>query len=98
MNRIPLSLNIELLMLQQEMPTFELDTPDKEKQWEHYKNNSIAKYLEVTRKHGNLVYMDHKYCTRGRTYDLGYYISTQGTSFKKAIVQLYNKELVKDTL
>jgi hypothetical protein len=98
MNKIPLSLNLELLKTMEELPTFELDTPQKEKQWNYYKSGAIKKYLEVVKKFSNKVHLDHKYCTRGRTYAMGYYLSTQGTSFKKAIVQLYNKELVKDTL
>jgi hypothetical protein len=97
MNRIPLSLSIELLKSMEEMPTFELDTPDKKKQWEYYKKSSLHKYVEVVRDSDNKVFTDHKYCTRGRCYDLGYHISSQGTSYKKAIVQLHKRELVKDT-
>ncbi len=98
MNNIALSLNIELLKQFEELPTFELDTPEKTEQWDKFKQDSIHKYIEVVKKCDNKMYMDHKYDTRGRCYAVGYHISTQGTSYKKAITQLHAKELVTDEL
>ncbi len=96
MNRIALRLNVELLKKYEEMPTFELDTPEKEEQWAKFKRDSIQKYLDVVKGSENCLFMDHKYDTRGRCYAIGYHISTQGTSYKKAIIQLHKKELVTD--
>jgi hypothetical protein len=39
-------------------------------------------------------YLKHHYDTRGRVYCQGYYVNYQGSQYKKAIVQLANKELI----
>ena len=98
MNAIPLSLNIEFLKRFKEMPKSAPATPKQQEQWDKFKEDSMYKYLEVTKRSNNKFHMDHKYCTRGRCYATGYHVSTQGTSFKKAIVQFHNKQLVKDEL
>lgn len=94
MNSIALSLNKPFLSKYEEAPTFALDTLAKRKQWEHFIRNSYRKYIEVAQK-GNVFYLNHNVDKRGRTYAEGYYMNTQGTSFKKAIIQLANKEIVK---
>lgn len=43
---------------------------------------------------GNVFHLPHKYCKRGRTYAQGYHCSTQGTPFKKAIVELAKQEVI----
>lgn len=98
MNRIELTLNEPLLRAYKEMPTFELNTPDKTEQWNKFRLDSLWKYVEVVRDKNNKLYLRHKCDTRGRTYAVGYHVSTQGTSYKKAILQLANKEMVKDEI
>ena len=95
LNSIPLSLNIDLLVRMEEEATFELDTVEKQEQWQLFKQRSIKKYLDVATDLDNKFYLEWKYDTRGRCYSEGYYINPQGSSFKKAICQLTNKEIVK---
>lgn len=60
-----------------------------------------AKHIEQSQyfyqhilNNNNKMYISNKYDKRGRIYAQGYHISPQGTSYKKAIVDLYNKEIV----
>jgi len=43
---------------------------------------------------GNEFYLTNKVDKRGRIYSQGYHINTQGTSFKKAMIDLAHEELV----
>lgn len=45
---------------------------------------------------GNRFYLTHKYDKRGRTYAMGYHVSTQGNDWNKAVVCLADKELITD--
>lgn len=45
---------------------------------------------EITDK----IYITHRYDRRGRCYASGYHISTQGDDYKKAVLQLANKEVI----
>ena len=97
-NAIPLSLNTKFLMEFEETPTFDLDTQDKIDQWKKFKQDSMHKYLTVIKEYGNRLFENHKFDTRGRCYVVGYHVSTQGVSYKKAMVELFNKELVRSKL
>lgn len=94
MNAIPYQLNRKFLCKYEEAPTFTLDTREKREQWENFVRTSYRKYIEVTQK-GNRFFLNHNYDKRGRCYAEGYHINTQGSSFKKAIVQLANEEIVE---
>jgi len=94
MNKIALSLDLEFLDQLQEPPTHELDTPEKLKQWDQFVKQSYHFY-DLMENQGNKFYLNHKVDKRGRIYAHGYHISTEGTSFKKAMLNLTNKELVK---
>lgn len=41
-------------------------------------------------------WLTHKYDRRGRTYCQGYHVTTQGTSWNKAVIQFANKEELND--
>jgi hypothetical protein len=43
---------------------------------------------------GNRFYMTHKYDKRGRTYCQGYHVSYQGNTYRKAILELADKEFI----
>lgn len=43
---------------------------------------------------GNRFYLTHKYDKRGRTYCQGYHVSYQGNTYRKAILELADKEIV----
>ncbi len=93
MNRIPLALNKEFLLKYKEDPKQEkaVDTYEKKMLWNQYTHNGRRRYADMLTR-TNKAYLNHKYCTRGRTYAIGYYINSQGSSFKKACLQLANKE------
>lgn len=46
----------------------------------------------------NSFYLTHKFDTRGRVYDMGYHVHTQGDSYSKAVIQLANKEVVSNNV
>ena len=94
MNAIPYQLNRKFLFKYEEAPTFTLDTREKREQWETFVRTSYRKYIEVVKK-GNKFFLNHNYDKRGRCYAEGYHVNTQGSSFKKAIVQLAEEELVE---
>jgi hypothetical protein len=41
------------------------------------------------------LYLTHRFDRRGRTYASGYHVTTQGTDYNKAVLQLAKKELIK---
>ena len=104
MNQIELTLNKPLLCEMEEAPSkklwAKLNNPNNLnkramwEQWQDFLKNSYETYHKLIRG-GNLFFLDHQEDTRGRTYVINYHVSTQGSSFKKAIVQLANKELVE---
>ena len=103
MNQIPLKLNAKFIETYAEKPksTYikESDSPakaaEKLHQWKQFAKQSSKKYMEIL-SGNNLVYLSHKYCTRGRTYAVGYYLNTQGSSYKKAILNLYHEEFLNE--
>lgn len=94
MNAIPLQMNRPLLRLVEEQPKKVRDTAKKRQQWLDFKKKSYRVYTLVVRK-GNRFYLPHKPDKRGRSYAVGYHVTTQGSSFKKASVQLADEEIVE---
>ena len=92
-NRVRLKISIEFLDTVEEEPTFELDTNEKSILWLNFKRKSYEKYKLMVRL-GNQFYFIHKVDKRGRIYAQGYHLNTQGTSFKKAMLELANEEVV----
>lgn len=64
-----------------------LDTWD-DYQEECYKIQTLMLY------HGNKFYLQNKVDKRGRIYTSGYHLNVQGSSFKKAMINLAKKEIV----
>lgn len=93
MNRVRLSLDIEFLCKVEEEPTFALDTPEKIEQWKRFKVQSY-RFYDLMQSQGNVFHLTHKVDKRGRIYAQGYHINTQGTSFKKAMIELADMEYV----
>ena len=93
MNKVALKLDTEFLSQVEEEPTFDLDTQDKIDQWNKFKEQSYMMY-SLLASQGNQFYLNHKVDKRGRIYCHGYQISTQGTSFKKAMLEFAKEELV----
>jgi hypothetical protein len=95
MNSVAFTLESRLIDLLPETPTAELETPEQQQQWADFVNDSYIMYLKIIMGYDNQFYLLHNHDTRGRCYCSGYYINYQGSSYKKAIVQLANKEVVK---
>ena len=93
MNSVCLKLDTEFLSKLEEEPTFELDTAEKRDMWMDFKRKSYEMYMLMV-KLGNRFYFTHKVDKRGRIYAQGYHLNTQGTSFKKAMLELANEEVV----
>lgn len=94
MNKVALSINKEFLKTCEELPN--PDTPlDKEQlhNWNVFKKQSYFFYTHLCNQTDH-VYLTHKVDKRGRLYSQGYHINTQATPFKKAMLELANKELV----
>lgn len=96
MNSVALKLDTDFLSTVEEEPTFELDTQEKEDLWRDFKRQSYVFYSLMVQC-GNKFYLNHKVDKRGRIYCSGYHISTQGTAFKKASIELAHEEIVTGT-
>lgn len=97
-NRVPLTLNVEMLTAYSEEPSEKIRDKIKSdstlgKQWEKMVKDSYQVYLELV-KHGNKFWLTHKVDKRGRTYSQGYHCSYQGNSFRKSIVDFWQQEVV----
>lgn len=109
LNRIPLCLNADFVNNVEEEATFDLDTVKgienmpvivaKEmlrlhrRNWEMHIEQSCVVY-ETMYKEGNRFYIPNKVDKRGRIYSQGHHINPQGTSYKKAMLDLCNKETI----
>lgn len=80
-----------------------LDKPKAGESFEDYKKRCKAfeKYekdsyftLALIKQMGNQFWLTHKVDKRGRTYAMGFHITTQGNTWNKSIVEFHNKELV----
>jgi hypothetical protein len=96
MNGVALKLDTEFLSTVEEEPTFELDSQEKEDLWRDFKTQSY-KFYSLMVQCGNKFYLNHKVDKRGRIYCSGYHITTQGTAFKKASIELAHEEIVTGT-
>ena len=93
-NAITYKLDLDFLSNVEEMPTFELDTFEKHQEWYRFKGMSYETYGLMAQQ-GNQFYLPNKPDKRGRLYCQGYYITTQGSAFKKAMLELNKQELVE---
>jgi len=93
-NQIQYSLNQRIVDGYLEVPKHELATQEQQKQWDKYVTESEEKYADIL-SNGNRYYIPNYVDYRGRTYALSYYHSPQGSAYKKAIIDLYNKEIME---
>lgn len=92
--QVPLKLDTEFLSTVEEEPTFTLDTPMKLREWNRFKVDSYNTYLMLVQQ-GNQFWLDQKPDKRGRIYAQGYHVTTQGSAFKKAMLEFANEEVVE---
>jgi hypothetical protein len=93
-NRVALKLDTAFLSTVEEEPTFDLDTSEKWNQWHEFKRQSYTVY-DLLVKQGNKFYLPVKVDKRGRAYCCGYHATYQGSSFKKAMIELHHEELIQ---
>jgi hypothetical protein len=65
----------------------------KKAAWDAFKRQSLRIYALMIGQ-GNRFWLTHRVDKRGRIYAQGYHINTQGTKFKKACIELADKERV----
>ena len=64
-----------------------------EKNWERYQNQCVF-FSYLLEGLGNRIYLGNKVDKRGRMYCSGYHVSPQGNSYRKAVVELADKESI----
>lgn len=92
LSAIPLSLDAGVLAEEEPYP----DSVETAAQMNEY-NFFISKTKETCKliiDNGNVFYFPWKYDKRGRTYSQGYHINLQANEYRKAMINLANKELV----
>ena len=62
--------------------------------WATFKRVSYQMYTLIV-KQGNAFHLTHRVDSRGRIYAQGYHITTMGTAFKKASIDLAKQEIVE---
>lgn len=93
-NEVALSLNLEFLCRVEESTHKPFENQDQQSDWELMRNQSHEMY-KLMAAQGNKFYLKHKYDKRLRKYACGYHITTQGSPYKKAMVELHHKEAVE---
>jgi len=93
-NQVALRIDTDFLSSVEEDPTFDIDTVEKQKQWTNFKRKSYEFYLLIA-KQSPEIYLTNKYDKRLRMYSQGYHINTQGTAFKKAMLEFAKQELIE---
>jgi hypothetical protein len=94
MNSVALRIDTDFVSTVEEEPTFEIKDQEQQELWNTFKRQSYAFYSLMVNQ-GNRMYLTHKVDKRGRIYASGYHITTQGTAFKKAMLELANEEIVQ---
>lgn len=93
MNQTALKLDTEFLCKCSELPSHEIVTQEQHDNWAAFKKQSYMLYSLLAQQ-DNQFYFTHKVDKRGRVYAQGYHVNTQGSSFKKAMIELVKEELV----
>lgn len=95
-NSVALKLDLEFLKTVEEAPNPDkpLDTLEKRKNWSAFKSDSYELYSMLA-KQGNQFWLTNKVDKRGRKYAQGYHVTSQGSCFKKAMLELYHEEYIK---
>lgn len=91
--------NIELRLDKDFLTALEEKAPKDPKahniqDWEQFFKQSREIYALIL-NHGGTCYLPNKVDKRGRMYSLGYHVATQGYSYKKAMLELANEEIVE---
>lgn len=93
-NQIPLTLDREFLSELMETPSKPHKNAWAQLQFERFVVQSLEFYAMMLAQ-SEVLYLTHRYDKRGRMYASGYHISTQGSPFKKASLELARKEAIE---
>lgn len=92
-NNVAMSLNKDFLMVMDDIrPVFK--TKEEEEQWDVLNKETKLIACELLQA-GNRFWFTYRVDTRGRMYARGYQINPQGNSWRKAMLELANKEIVE---
>lgn len=97
-NKIPLKVNerairnVEPVFTEKEGESF-IDRRDRFKQWERLNRESVQLYALFTER---VIYLTNRFDARGRTYTNGYHFNIQGDDYRKASLELAEKEYIND--
>ena len=94
MNSVKLKLAVEFLKALDETPKTEPETAEQRDLWQVFKAKSRQFYIMVLNLAPGGFHLNHKVDKRGRAYAQGYHISTQGSAYKKAMIELANEEVI----
>lgn len=92
-NKVALSLDMYFLTTVSEEPKQALDTAEKLHLWKSFVKQSQEVYIMLL-KQGNCFWLTNKVDKRGRLYAQGYHVTTQGSPYKKAMIELADKEVI----
>lgn len=97
-NSVALSINPKALEIEPEFDEkYGEDPTDRLKRYEAWRKlnvESMETFATLVRN-GNKFYLTHKYDERLRTYAHGYQCNTQGDSYRKSVIELANKEIIR---
>jgi len=93
MAKIPLSLDRATLALE-EKPKKDIDTSEKMSNFLRLIISSRYIYQELL-NYGNCFYLNWRFDKRGRVYSQGHEVNIQSTSYKKALINLTKREVIK---
>lgn len=90
-----MALDMEVLA-EPEVPSKELDTVEKQQQFELLSSNSKRVYEDIFQSTDGVgkFYFRYAYDGRGRLYTLGYHINLQSSEYKKALINFGKGEVV----
>ena len=92
-NSVACSLDLDFLSQVEEEPKNKPEDINQLTNWNNFKAQSHEMY-KLMERCGNKFYFTHKVDKRGRLYCQGYQINYQGAAYKKAMIELANKEII----
>jgi hypothetical protein len=93
-NKQPLKINMDFVRAVKERPKHKLDTIPKQRQWSEFVEQS-SEFYDLLAYQAEQVWVTWKYDKRGRLYSQGYHVNPQGTSYKKAMLEFANPEIIE---
>ena len=93
-NSVPLSIYVPMASTIQEMPSKAFESVEAQSDFYEMSAQSL-RIVQMLMVQGNRFYLPHKVDKRGRLYAQGYHINSQGTGYKKAILDFADPEIIE---